>query len=135
MTTAAIATLFGAFFIALVAVPMVRPNATKRALARARHTGDVSALVALIEARRGVDAANGWDSTIGMLWQRYEREIAVKLIVAGAERSEAKILQYWITQAMQIEPELCQTYFTPEFLADHFRPEVASQCGRCGCKG
>ena len=121
--------------IALVAVPMARPNAKKRALARARETGDLSALIAWVEAKPLVAQADAWDQILLGLWQRYERELAMKVIMEAAPRSEAKIIQHWIAQALSIERELAEEVFTQEFLLQHFRPVVAAQCGKCGCGG
>lgn len=121
--------------IALVAVPMARPNAKKRALARARATGDLGGLIAWVEAKPLVAQADAWDQLLLGLWQRYERELAARVIMEAAPRSDAKIVQHWIAQVLSIEPELAQEIFTQEFLAKHFRPDVAAQCGKCGCGG
>lgn len=121
--------------LALVAVPMARPNAKKRALARARATGDLGGLIAWVEAKPLVAQADAWDQLLLGLWQRYERELAARVIMEAAPRSEAKIVQHWIAQVLSIEPELAQEIFTQEFLAKHFRPDVAAQCGKCGCGG
>lgn len=45
------------------------------------------------------------------------------------------ILQYWMKQVMEIEPEIAQARFTPGFMAAAWRPEIAAQCGRCGSCG
>ncbi|MEC9399089.1 MAG: hypothetical protein VX475_15805 [Myxococcota bacterium] len=121
--------------IALVAVPMARPNAKKRALARARATGELGGLIAWVEAKPLVAQADAWDQLLLGLWQRYERELAARVIMEAAPRSDAKIVQHWIAQVLSIEPELAQEIFTQEFLAKHFRPDVAAQCGKCGCGG
>ena len=124
----------GAAVLAIV-VPMVRPNAKKRALARARHTGELGPLIDWVEQRPLVAQADAWDQLMLGLWQRYERGLAAALIMAAAPRSDAKIVQYWIGQVISIEPEIAQEVFTQAFLAEHFRPEVAAACGKCGCGG
>ncbi len=126
---------FGVATVALVAAPMVRPNPKKRALARARHTGDLAPIVAFVESRSATGQANTWDQLLGELWRSYDRELVARLLMEAAPRCDARILQYWILQVMNIEAEIAQEIFTPEFLFDHFKPEVAQSCGRCGCGG
>lgn len=103
------------------------------ALAETKKTGDpmpvVEAITAVDEERRPTK----WDYAINRLWQAYARETAAAVIVAAAERSEATILQYWIQQVLQVEPEIAETTFSEEFLETHYRPEVAARCGKSGC--
>lgn len=103
------------------------------ALAETQKTGDpmpvVEAITAVDEERRPTK----WDYAINRLWQAYARETAAALIVAAAERSEATILQYWIQQVLQVEPEIAETTFSEEFLERHYRPDVAARCGKSGC--
>ena len=104
-----------------------------RSLVKARATGEVGGLVAAIEASPEASRATLWDQAIGALWADYAREAATHLIMAGAQRSEADILQYWIQRVMEVEPELAHEHFSEDFLAEYFRPQVAAGCGRCGC--
>ncbi len=104
-----------------------------RGLVKARATGEVGGLVAAIEASPVASRATLWDQAIGALWADYAREAATNLIMAGAQRSDADILQYWIQRVMEVEPEIAEAYFSEDFLAEHFRPQVAAGCGRCGC--
>lgn len=121
-----------AFFIALVAVPLLRPNPLARALVRAKQ-GDLSPLLALVDAAPKNAQPDLWDQAITQLWQRYERETVAKILVAAAPRSDAKIIQHWLRQLMEIEPEIAQEQLTADFLAAHFKPDVAAKCGKCGC--
>jgi hypothetical protein len=91
-------------------------------------------LVGFVTSQPAESQASLWDQAIGQLWQRYEREMAAQVIMIAASDNEAKILQYWIKQVLEIEPEIAREQFTPEFMRTSFRPEVASSCGRCGCK-
>ena len=50
-------------------------------------------------------------------------------------RSDDEIIQYWIAQIVQVEAEIATEAFSPAFMAEFFRPEVAAQCGRCGSCG
>jgi hypothetical protein len=126
---------FGVATVALVAAPIVRPDPKKRALARARHQGDLVPLVEWVEAMSPARQANAWDQLLTELWRKYERELVARILMEAAPRCDARILQYWILQLMQTEPEIAQEVFTPEFLYEHFKPEVAASCGRCGCGG
>lgn len=121
--------------VALVVGPMLRPNPKKRALELARHTGDLGPLIAHVEQGATLSKVDAWDQLFLELWQRYDRELAAKLMIEVVQRHDAKIFHHWIKQVLEIEPELAQTVFTQEFLATHFRPELAMQCGKCGCKG
>ena len=42
------------------------------------------------------------------------------------------IAQYWIQQALQVEPAMAKRSFTQEFLDTYFQPEVAAKCGQVG---
>ena len=124
----------GGVGIVLIAMIFLRKPAARGAMAAAR-AGDVGPLVATIEASATSDRATRWDSAISELWSGYHREPAALLVVAAAERSDDDIVQYWIGQVLQVEPEIAQLTFSPEFLATHFRPDIASRCGRKGCCG
>lgn len=123
----------GGVAVAVAVVNSKTKNGLARGLVQARATGDVSGLVAAIQASPAGSQATLWDQAIGTLWGEYAREAATHLIMAGAQRSDASILQYWIKQVMEVEPEIAEAYFDEEFLANHYRPQVAAGCGRCGC--
>ncbi|MBA2662654.1 MAG: hypothetical protein H0U74_10195 [Bradymonadaceae bacterium] len=122
-----------------VAIRFVRPggaatNSLARALVQARATGEVAGLVIAIESSPLATRATLWDQTIGSLWGEYAREAATQLILEAAQRSDAAIVQYWMRRVIEVEPELAEEHFSEEFLAEHFRPEIAAACGRCGCR-
>ena len=104
------------------------------AIAQTRQTGEVDGLVAVVEAHPPDKQATKWDHVIGELWQAYARREAARLVVEAAERSEATILQYWIRQVLEVEPDIAEEVFSDAFLEEHFRPDVAARCGKsCGC--
>lgn len=105
------------------------------ALKEVRKTGEVSAVVAAVEAAPEKKHPNMWDQAIGTLWQEYRREEAMELMMEAAERSDAPVIQFWLKNAMEVEPELAEEVFSEEFLTEKFRPNVAAQCGRVGCCG
>ncbi len=127
--------LLGVAVVALVVGPMSRPGGLTRALARAKVTGDLEAVVAHVERLTPSAQADAWHQVMARLWERYDRELAARLMVEAAPRCDAKIVQYWIRQALEIEPEIAQEVFTPMFLATHFRADDAAQCGKASCCG
>lgn len=127
----------GGAAVALVVGPALRPNPRRRALAVARTTGELTPIVELIEGKKTqLGKVDAWDQLFLELWQRYDRELAAKLIMEITPRyPDTRIIHHWVGQVLQIEPELAAEVFTQEFLATHFRPELAMQCGKCGCGG
>lgn len=120
--------------VGFVATGSTRGHSIKRGMRAARATGDLAPLTEALKAQPD-ESGTHWDQAIGALWQAYAREAAAGLVVVAAQHSQAKIVQYWIKQVIEIEPEIAKEVFTPQFLMAHFDPSVASQCGRCGCKG
>ena len=72
---------------------------------------------------------------IKRLWEAYERPLATQLLVAIApDIADNTILQYWIKQVMEVEPDLAGEHFDMTFLRTYFDPMVARGCGSgCGC--
>jgi hypothetical protein len=127
--------MFGAAAFGVVAAVGFRGSALSRALKHARKTGEVADLAEVIATSPDKGQATRWDHAINSLWQGYSREAATLLVVEAATRSDADIVQYWIGQILQVEPEFAGQHFSEDFLAEHFEPEVASRCGRKGCCG
>lgn len=119
----------------VVALRVLGSTGLERALKQVRMTGEVGAVIVAVEGAAESKQATMWDQAIGALWREYRRPEAIQLMIAGARRSEAPILQYWLKNAMDVEPELAAEHFTEEFLEEHFRPMVAASCGRAGCCG
>ena len=125
----------GVFCIGLVAAGPLRRQTLAGALGQARKLTTPEPLVAYIQAQPAPLQADLWDQALGQLWQRYERELVARALVQVAPRSEAKIIQYWMKQVLEIEPEIAQAHFTQDFMDAAFKPEIAAQCGRCGSCG
>lgn len=121
--------------LALLAKTALRASGVAAGTAHARKTGELSAVISAIETTPFAEQATQWDQAIGELWQSYAREEAARLVIEAADRSDADIIQYWIRQVLEVEPEIASTHFTQEFLDEHFQPEVAAKCGRSGCCG
>ena len=106
----------------------------ERAMQRARQQGEVEPVAEAIAEMPADKQPAQFDQAIGKLWQGYARREAAELVVASMRRSDATILQYWAKQVLEVEPAIASEVFTEEFLAEHFRPEVAERCGSsCGC--
>ncbi len=125
----------GTVVVGLVAGTSLRPKGLSHAIKTARRTGDLSAIVGHIEHLPEAARPTTWDNAIGQLWRAYERETAARLVIEAGLRSDAEIVQYWIRQVMEVEPEIAMAVFTPEFLNSCFNPSVASSMGRCGSCG
>lgn len=106
----------------------------EKALKIARATGSVTAVIAAVETAPEGRHPTLWDQAIGTLWREYRREEAFEVMIAAAQRSEASIVQYWLKNAMEVEPEMAAEKFDEEFLMKYFKPSVAASCGRCGCR-
>lgn len=126
---------FLAISAVVVALRTLGSTGLDRALKQVRTTGEVAAVIAAVEGAPESKRATMWDQAIGSLWREYRRPEAIQLMIAGARRSDAPILQYWLQNAMDVEPELAEEFFTEEFLETYFRPLVAASCGRVGCCG
>lgn len=131
--------MFELWWIALVAVALVvayrvlGTGGLSAALKQTRKSGDISPIVAAVEAAPEKKHPNMWDQAIANLWQSYEREAALAVMMAAAARSEAPVVQFWLKNAMEVEPKMAEQFFTEEFLEQHFKPDVAASCGRVSC--
>jgi hypothetical protein len=124
----------GVFCVGLVAAPM-RRQTLAGALAQSRKLATPEPLIAYVKAQPEARQPDLWDQALGELWQRYERDLAARALLDAAPGQEAAILQYWIKQVLEVEPEIAQARFTQEFMDTAFKPEIAAQCGRCGSCG
>ncbi len=109
------------------------PGRLSRGLKEARTSGEIAGLVSAIEEAKQKRHPNMWDQAIARLWEEYQRETAIDVIVAAARRCDAPVIQFWIKKAMEVEPELADEKFSDEFLETYFKPAVAARCGRVSC--
>ncbi len=121
--------------IALLCAVLVRRFAQPglgRSISAAVDAQDASPILETMSRLRPSTQPEAYNTTIRRLWNRYERELAAELIVSlGKSHSDTKIAQYWMRELLTSEPRLSQ-HLTSEFLAAHYRPEVAAQCGAVG---
>jgi hypothetical protein len=126
--------IFGAALTLVVGRFVLGNASTTSWTEHAVATGDLDSLIEHIEASPSGEHPTKWDQAIKALWQSYNRETAARLVIESAKRCDAPIIQYWIRQVLEVEPELAARHFSEEFLAQHFRPDVAARCGKsCGC--
>jgi len=100
---------------------------------RAEKTGDLGPVLAAIAKKRPAAQPTAFNQGIRMLWDRHERQLATELVKELAARhGDAKIAQYWLKQALTVEPEISGKVFTRAFVTANYQPEVAAQCGPAG---
>lgn len=105
----------------------------RAALERARGQRSVEPLVEAIERVRPAARTSFYNHAIRQLWDAYDRDLAIELVKELARRHpESLIAQYWLRQALQVEPSLASRLLTQEFLERHYVPEVAARCGPVG---
>ena len=100
---------------------------------QAVKTGDLSPLVVALTKKRPAAQPTAFNHAIRLLWDRYERRLALELVKELAARhGGAKITQYWLRQALTTEPAISSKVLSRAFVSEHYQPEVAAQCGPAG---
>lgn len=124
--------LAGALLVAVVMFRFRRGSVANE-LDRARRSRDVAPVVAHLEGLRPSTQPDAYNGAIRRLWDDYERDLAAMLIRALAQRhADSRIAQYWLDQLQRVEPEIAAQSLDDEFLAEHFRADVAASCGAFG---
>lgn len=100
-----------------------------------RRSGTPSPVVAVISQAPEDERPNLWNQAISKLWQTYDRREAAELVVEAVQTSDATILQYWMNQILEVEPDIASEVFDQAFIDEHYDPDVASRCGPSGCCG
>ncbi len=100
---------------------------------RAAKSGDLSPVLAALLKKSPAAQPTAFNQAIRLLWDMDERALAMELVKELAERyGDAKIAQYWLKQALTIEPAIAGKVLTRAFVTEHYQPEVAAQCGPVG---
>jgi len=100
---------------------------------QAVKAGDLEPLVAALARKRPAAQPTAFNQAIRMLWDMYERQLALELVKELAARhGDARIAQYWLKEALSTEPAISSRVFSREFVTEHYQPEVAAQCGPAG---
>ena len=100
---------------------------------KAAESGDLAPLLASLAKKRPAAQPTAFNHAIRLLWDMSERQLALELVKELAARhGEARIAQYWLNQAITIEPAIARNIFSRAFLSEYYQPEVAAQCGPVG---
>jgi len=104
-----------------------------RLVIRAAKTGDPGPLLTALNKKRPAAQPTAFNHAIRLLWDMDERRLALELVKELAARhGDVKISQYWLQQALTVEPAISGTVFSRAFITEHYQPEVAAQCGPVG---
>ena len=111
-----------------------------------RRTGAVGVGRAVDEAIEGQDPApvleaagrlpeerraGFYQQAITLLWEGWQRPLAVKVIKTfSLGHAHETICQFWLKQAMEVEPMVASKEFDKKFLDTYYNPEVAACCGK-----
>lgn len=102
-------------------------------VAAARERGEIEPVVEAVEKLKPSARPTAYNHAIRQLWDSYERPLAIELIKVLAEgHSSALIAQYWLKQALQVEPQLARKRLSQKFLETYYQPKVAASCGPVG---
>jgi hypothetical protein len=100
---------------------------------RAANSGDLDPVLAALAKKRPAAQPTAFNHAIRLLWDMDERPLALELVKELATRnSQARIAQYWLREALTVEPAISREVFSRAFVTEHYRPEVAAQCGPVG---
>jgi hypothetical protein len=104
-----------------------------RLVTRAAKTGDLDPLLTMLTKKRPAAQPTAFHSAIRLLWGMDQRQLALELVKELAARhADAKIAQYWLKQALTIEPTIAGRVFSRAFVTEHYQPEVAARSGPVG---
>jgi len=100
---------------------------------RAAKSADLDPVLAALSKKRPTAQPTAFNQAIRLLWDMDERPLALELVKELAARhGDAKIAQYWLKQALTVEPAIARKVLSRAFVAEHYQPEVAAQCGPVG---
>lgn len=132
MNTTIIVITLAALVIGVVLYRLFSPAYDKLIKIALEEKGTSGALKGISELNENVQA-EAFNHLIRALWNMYERELAILFIRELAKmHCGTKISQYWINQAMSVEPDMAKLQMDKDFLDTYFKPEVAAQCGSVG---
>ncbi len=108
-------------------------NPLEKAVQRTLKAQSLSPLLAHLDKGDNPALPQMYHRAINRLWTSHEREMATTLVRhLTLAHPQAKISQYWMNQALTIEPVIARENFSDDFLSQYFNPKVASQCGPAG---
>jgi hypothetical protein len=128
--------LIGAVLFVVIVLVMVRGRRGPGAhalLRKAKSPEDLEPVVAQAAGMPMAARSLFYQRAINDLWADYRRDLAITMIRAfGTAHSGEKIAQYWMKQAIEVEPALAGKLMDKAFLDAHYRPSVAKECGLTG---
>lgn len=118
--------------VAGVLFTLRRPSASRLAV-RAISSRDLEPVVELVSQEPDATRPTAFDQATRTLWDAYERTLAAKFIYKAADAvPSATILQYWIKQLLDVEPDIAAAELDDTFLSRLYHPELAAKCGKKG---
>ena len=106
---------------------------TANLVRQAAKSGDLAPVLAALDKKCRSAQPTAFNQAIRLLWDMDRRPLALELVKELAARhGDAKIAQYWLHQALTVEPGIARKVFSRDFVARHYQPEVAAQCGPVG---
>jgi len=100
---------------------------------QAASSGDLGPVLAALTKKSPAAQPTAFNHAIRLLWDADERQLALELVrELAARHGDARIAQYWLRQALTVEPVISGRVFSREFVTEHYQPEVAAQCGPVG---
>ena len=131
MTTAVVVLVV--VVLAAIMFGQLRASGVARQAQQTLRTGDVEPLTEHISTLPADVQPDAWNQAVQLVWNSYERPVALRVTRAMAcAVAGASIAQYWLRQALEIEPELAREVFDDDFLTTYYQPEVARACGKFG---
>ena len=100
-----------------------------KALEEATSRNDVTPLLEAAEQLSPTQRSVFFQQAVLHLWNNWHRPMAISLIEHFTRKHpDEKIVQYWLKQAMEIEPQLARESYDDRFLKNYYRPEIAKEC-------
>ncbi len=99
----------------------------------AAKTKDLGPLKEAISKKFEASQPAAYNHAIRRLWDSFRRDLAVELIRDMAQNfAQQPITQYWLKQALQVEPKMTKRKLGKKFLDTYYLPDLANQCGPAG---
>jgi len=125
--------IIGVAVIGVVAFSLLSAGGIESRARRAIKTRELDDVVDYIRGKSGEDKATAFNKAVKLMWDGYERALAAALVRRLApEMGDVRIVQYWLKQVLEIEPEIATESFDDEFVDQCYRPDVARKCGSFG---
>ncbi|MFT5430249.1 MAG: hypothetical protein ACI9OJ_000922 [Myxococcota bacterium] len=122
-----------ALVLAVTALLWMRKPTLAKMTREAVKVDDPQALVTALSEMPEAARPTAFNLVVRDLWNTYNRGLAARLVRDGAGwLASATIVQYWIKQVLEVEPEVASETFDHDFLTAFYNPEVAARCGKSG---